>query len=244
VGGFPKGRVVVVSPHSDDAVFSLATTIATAVRRGTRVEVLTVFGLDPASTAPANGWDKRGGFATEGDAARGRRDEDRGACDVIGATPMWLTFRGGGYTDERPTEAIWAAVQAEVNDADAVVVPGFPLTNPDHAWLSELLTTRALPCSRVGLYVEQPYRYMSRREASGPSSAELERRSGPRAEWVCSRTNIKGYRLKRKAIGAYASQLPLLGYAQRPWRIDRMLVHEAWHGGEAFAWLRPGPAHD
>lgn len=239
VARLPPGRVVIVSPHIDDAVFSLATTIARAVQSGTHVDVLTVFGLDPTSTAPANGWDKRGGFATEGDAARGRRNEDRVACDVVGATASWLTFRGGGYTKERSTEAVLAAVRKEVDGADAVVVPGFPLTNPDHAWLAELLTTRSLRCGRLGLYAEQPYRYMARNERVGVSSPELERTSERRAEWVFSRPGITGYRLKRRAIAAYASQLALLGYSRTPWGVDRMLLDEAWRGGEALAWLSP-----
>lgn len=221
-----------VSPHSDDAVFSLAGTIARAARGGAQVEILTVFALDPASGAPANGWDTRGGFTTEGEAATGRRHEDRAACDVIGATPKWLTFRGGGYTSERAPEEVWDAVQGGVRGADAVLVPGFPLTNPDHAWLSELLTTRSLPCERVGLYAEQPYRYMLRRSAAMPGPNE--------AGWVRSRPSVASYRLKRRAIRAYTTQLDLLGFSKRPWTLDVLLMHEALHGGEAFAWLGEG----
>ncbi len=54
---FPGKRVVVVSPHSDDAVLSLGAAIAAWARRGAEVEVLTVFALDPGSHAPAGGWD-------------------------------------------------------------------------------------------------------------------------------------------------------------------------------------------
>jgi LmbE family N-acetylglucosaminyl deacetylase len=227
-----EGRIVVVSPHSDDAVFSLAATIARAARAGAQVEILTVFALDPASDAPANGWDTRGGFATEGEAATGRRDEDRAACSVIGATPRWLTFRGGGYTNERAPEDVWSAVHHAVSGAAAVLVPGFPLTNPDHAWLSELLTARPLPCERVGLYAEQPYRYMHRGDSAGPDMAV--------GQWVRSRPDVAHYRLKRKAIRAYGSQLRLLGLSKRPWSLDVLLLHEALHGGEALSWAREG----
>ncbi|MDP9436492.1 MAG: PIG-L family deacetylase, partial [Actinomycetota bacterium] len=44
-----RGRVAVVSPHLDDAVFSLGASIRGAVRRGTRVEVLTVLAGLPDS---------------------------------------------------------------------------------------------------------------------------------------------------------------------------------------------------
>ena len=228
----PPGRVVVVSPHVDDAVFSLGATIARAVRETTAIEVLTVFGLDPDSDAPANGWDQRGGFATEGEAATARREEDRRACGIIGAAPSWFTFRGSGYTKERSPEEVWDAVQRAVSGSEAVLVPGFPLTNPDHAWLSELLVSRSLPCGRTGVYVEQPYRNMLRKQSVEPSPYQV--------EWIRVRPSLAGYWLKRKAIRAYASQLPLLGYLKRPWTLDALLLHEALHGGEAFAWLEEG----
>ena len=45
------GRVVVVSPHLDDAVLSLGATMAHAIESGAKVEVLTVFGCEPTSSA-------------------------------------------------------------------------------------------------------------------------------------------------------------------------------------------------
>ena len=71
------GRVVVVSPHLDDAVMSLGATIAKAVQSGTRIEVLTVFAYKPSSSEPAGPWDTRCGYETEGQAADSRRAEDR-----------------------------------------------------------------------------------------------------------------------------------------------------------------------
>jgi LmbE family N-acetylglucosaminyl deacetylase len=230
------GRVVVVSPHTDDAVFSLAGTIARAARSGAQVEILTIFGNDPTSDGPANGWDTRAGFATEGEAARARREEDRVACELVGARPTWLSFRGGGYTKEREPGQIWEAASAFIAQADAVVVPGFPLTNPDHAWISDLFTARH-STGLLGFYVEQPYRYRARRTRptpelpSGIDDAEL-------VAWTTARPSIGGLRLKRKAIRAYASQLPLLNLASPRWKVDLMLFHEAMHRGEAIAWVR------
>jgi LmbE family N-acetylglucosaminyl deacetylase len=234
-----SGRVVVVSPHIDDAVFSLAATIGQAARAGAEIEVLTVFALDPTSDAPANGWDTRAGFATEGEAARARRDEDREACHLVGAEPRWLQFRGSGYTKVRETEAISTAVRVAIADTDAVLVPGFPLTNPDHAWLAELLTAGSLLPGQVGLYAEQPYRYLARRERPKPelpAHIRSELRRG--VEWTKMRVRLSDYRLKRNAILAYATQLPLLGF-EKLWhrKLDLMLVDEALHRGEALAWL-------
>jgi LmbE family N-acetylglucosaminyl deacetylase len=232
-----SGRVVVVSPHVDDAVFSLAGTLARAARSGVEVEVLTIFALDPASEEPANGWDTRAGFTTEGEAARARRQEDREACRLVGAEPTWLPFRGSGYTKERNPDEIWEAATAVVARADSVVVPGFPLTNPDHAWVSDLFTER-LSTVQLGLYAEQPYRYLVRRERSSPEPPPAFDRQ-PSVAWTTTWPGLAGYRLKRKAIRAYASQLPLLGFASRIHRtLDLMLLHEAFQRGEAIAWVR------
>src|SRR5512144_2582409 len=76
-GPSPDERIVVVSPHLDDGVLSLGASIARWSRAGAAVELLTVLGCDPASAAQAGGWDRRGGFATEGESALARREEDR-----------------------------------------------------------------------------------------------------------------------------------------------------------------------
>ncbi len=215
--GFFRGRVVVLSPHLDDAVFSLGATIASASKSGSRIEVLTVFGCDPTSRAPANGWDARGGFATEGEAATARREEDREACRHVGAEPHWLPFRGGGYTPDKDADAISAAILANISGADAVLVPGFPLRNDDHAWLATLFNERPPPSTRLGRYVEQPYAYTMRKEQ--PLSGE----------WEEPRVTVPDRLRKRRAVLAYASQLPLLSLGRR--QLNLLLLQ-----GEAISW--------
>src|SRR5213080_853986 len=92
-----EGRVVVVSPHLDDAVLSLGAALARAARRGGAVTVLTVLAGDPASETPAGEWDSQAGFATAGEAARARREEDRRACALLGVEPVWLPFSDHQY---------------------------------------------------------------------------------------------------------------------------------------------------
>jgi LmbE family N-acetylglucosaminyl deacetylase len=232
------GRLVVVSPHLDDAVFSLGASISRASGAGRRIDVLTVFAGVPESTAPAGGWDKRGGFATEGEAARARRLEDREACEIVGAEPSWLSISEADYAAPRDEEAVWAAVAQAVAGADAVLVPGFPLTNPDHAWLSELLVRRLPRDARVGFYAEQPYRYTTRRQRRRPLTPSfLPRLQGSR--WTRPAAGRVHRRAKRRAVLAYRSQMPLLGFSRDGWRkLDGMLRHEALHRGEAVLWLQ------
>lgn len=204
---------VVVSPHLDDAVFSLGAALAYAARHGARIRVLTVLAGDPASAAPAGGWDRASGFATAGEAARSRREEDAAACEILGVTPVWLPFSDHQYERGADAAAIRAAVEETVADADAVLVPGFPLQHEDHAWLAETLD--GLP---YGRYVEQPY-------------AALWHDSPPGDGWTRARAAVRDRRAKSLAWGAYASQLAQLGEgAER-----RTVRWEASRGGELVA---------
>ena len=128
VEGKPSAeRIVVVSPHFDDGVLSLGASIASWCRAGATVLLLTVFGCDPDSTAPSGGWDRRGGFGTEGESARARREEDRLACAVLGATSVQLPFGSVDYERHGEDGDVRAAVAPAVEGADLVLLPGFPL---------------------------------------------------------------------------------------------------------------------
>ena len=189
-------RIVVVSPHLDDGVLSLGASMASWVRRGAAVELLTVLGCDPASKAPAGGWDARGGFATEGESASARREEDRLACAVLGASPVWLPYGSGDYELHGAEADVRDAVLRALEGADSVLVPGFPLSHPDHAWLAELLAG-SLGRWRVGRYAAQP---STRRAAADPGGAGFAR----------APVRLDDRIAKWRAIRCYASQLPLL----------------------------------
>jgi LmbE family N-acetylglucosaminyl deacetylase len=196
-------RIVVVSPHHDDGILSLGASMTAWARGGAAVELLTVLGCDPRSAAPSGGWDRRGGFATEGEAASARREEDRRACAVVGAWPVWLPFGSVDYERHGEDTDVREAVLSAVADADLVLLPGHPLTHPDHAWLAGLLGDAF--GRHVAVYAEQPY---TRRSGAPP----------PGADRVAGEEGFEPVRLtaydriaKWRAIGCYRSQLPLLG---------------------------------
>lgn len=200
---------MVVSPHLDDGVLSLGAAIAAWSSAGAIVDLLTVLGGDPDSAAPAGGWDRRGGFATEGEAARARREEDRGACAVLGATPVWLPFGSVDFERHGDEDDVRHAVAHAVEEADLVLVPGSPLSHPDHEWLVRTLAAGVLDAGRVALYAEQPY---TRREGVDPhvAAAVFEALGGSWAfEPVLTRPRDR--LAKWGAIRRYRSQLPLLG---------------------------------
>ena len=184
---------MVVSPHSDDGVLSLGASMARWARVGRNVELLTVLALDPESDAPTEGWDRRAGFATEGEAARARREEDRVASALLGVTPRWLPFGSVDFERHGDDAVVWEAVRDVVDEADVVLVPGSPLSHADHAWLNGLLASK-VPARALGLYAEQPY---TLRAATEPYARATVSARDRLAKW--------------RAIRAYGSQLPLLG---------------------------------
>lgn len=183
-------------------------------RAGADVVLLTVLGLDPESDTPTEGWDRRAGFATEGAAARARRAEDAAACAVLGAEPRWLSFGSVDFDRHGSDADVWLAVRGVVADADLVLVPGAPLTHPDHVWLHRLVVER-VPAETLALYAEQPY---TRRDGATPfASVRLSGRARL-AKW--------------RAVRAYGSQLPLLAMSRS---LRRGPLRLAW-ADERIAW--------
>ena len=217
-------RIVVVSPHLDDGVLSLGASIAWWSRQGSVVEVLTVLACDPASEAPAGGWDRRGGFETEGASARERREEDRRACSVVGATPVWLPYGSSDYDRHGDEAEVQDAVRHALAGADTVVVPGLPLTHPDHAWLARIIADDGLEHACVGLYAEQPYTF---RAGVDPAGCGFARTS----------LGLRDRLAKWRAIRCYASQLPLLGMRASL----RRGPHRFAAASEWIAWRRDYP---
>ncbi len=126
-------RVVVVSPHFDDAVQGAG--LLLAAHPG--ATVVTVFGgRPPAYPDPPSEWDALGGFRSGDDVVALRRDEDAAALEVLGAVPHWLEFADHQYLDRADwydADAVAAALTAALHELTptAVFVP-FGLGNPDH----------------------------------------------------------------------------------------------------------------
>jgi LmbE family N-acetylglucosaminyl deacetylase len=129
-------RIVVVSPHFDDAALGASHLL---LRHATSSEttVITVLGgWPPAYPDEPTHWDALGGFKAGDDVVAVRREEDRAAMRVLGATPVWLEFADHQYLarDQRPTAKEVAPVLEEAilaTQPTAVFVP-MGIANPDH----------------------------------------------------------------------------------------------------------------
>lgn len=177
-------RVVVVSPHLDDAVFSTSGLLLSAA--APHCEVMTVFTEGSAEADPA--WAQAGGFADTVAEHDARREEDRLALARLGADCVHLGFRPGRFTPDdaaRVAERI-AASKETVHPAPARLLcllpagAGLPAGRQRLLGLYQRLTRcprgvpahpehlevrdRLLPHLRrrglqVGFYSEFPYRW-------------------------------------------------------------------------------------
>ena len=123
-------RVLAVSPHLDDAVFSAGASLARLADAGHEVTVLTCFTAsvpDPTGFALACQTDK--GLAPDVDYMALRRAEDRTATAVVGARPVHLPLREAphrGYDSApalfagvRPDDVVWQDVLEALRSYDA-----------------------------------------------------------------------------------------------------------------------------
>jgi LmbE family N-acetylglucosaminyl deacetylase len=126
-------RLVIVSPHLDDAV--LGCSYLLAAHPG--ATVVTVFAGRPAEyPQPMQHWDTLCGFVEGDEVHEARRAEDRAALALFDARPVWLDFVEHSYL-ERPE---WVRPAAIVDDLEATLVrlrptavfAPFGLGNPDH----------------------------------------------------------------------------------------------------------------
>jgi LmbE family N-acetylglucosaminyl deacetylase len=156
-------RILVLSPHLDDAVLGCGGLLA--ARPG--ATVLTVFaGAPDRYPEPMTWWDELSGFSAGDDPLAARREEDDGALAALGAEPVRLDFVEHQYLDRsewvRPS-AIVDALEAAVRQvAPTMVVAPFGLANPDHGCTHEaaLLVRERIPEPAWFCYEDTGYKHV------------------------------------------------------------------------------------
>lgn len=216
-----RRRLVVISPHLDDAVLGCSALLA----RHHDAMVVTVFAGRPPASAPLPPWDEAAGFRAGDDVIGTRRAEDRAALEMLGAAPRWLPFLDAQYGESPGVDTIVPALDSELTAAGpATVCVPLGLFHSDHVLThAAALRLRArYPGLRWLAYEEPMYRRvpgaladrLASMKAAGIAAAPLG--SCP----VPSR--------KTEAMACYASQLRALGTPGRPGVTDALAPERYW----------------
>jgi LmbE family N-acetylglucosaminyl deacetylase len=234
-------RIVVVSPHLDDAVLGCGGLLA--AHPG--ATVITVYaGAPVAYPDPPTAWDALAGFVAGDDVLARRREEDRGALAELGATPVWLDYVEHQYLPREEwvgadvtTTGLEEAVRAA---APTAVFAPFGLANPDHTATHD--AARAVRERMSGApettddlawfcYEDMGYQHIPGLLAWRVSQLF---RAGIWPTPAAPRVDPTGDR-KRAALGHYASQLRSL---EADWQLGAKLAAPA---PEQFWRLAPPP---
>lgn len=149
----PWGTVV-LSPHFDDAVFSLGGLLATLPGP---VAVVTVHGGAPAPEAPVSWWDGVCGFSSAQEAHRARVAEDAAACAGLGVAQVVLDHPDGPYSDGAELTGLDAFLK-ELHARTRVWVP-LGSNQPDHekVRLRAMSVLAGLGAPLPWVYADLPY---------------------------------------------------------------------------------------
>jgi LmbE family N-acetylglucosaminyl deacetylase len=126
-------RVVIVSPHLDDAVLGCSHLMS----RHPGTTVVTVFAGRPESYPdPMERWDALCGFVPGDEVHVARRAEDAAALAMLDAEPVWLDFVEHSYLEReewvRPPDVVDDLAAALRRLEPTAVFAPFGLANPDH----------------------------------------------------------------------------------------------------------------
>jgi LmbE family N-acetylglucosaminyl deacetylase len=227
-----KMRVIVVSPHLDDAVLSVGGTIRRLTRSAVEVSVVTVFAGDPDAATAVSYWDASRG-QTQGAAARQRRDEDQAALGELGACALALPFADSGYVGAREPDEIWSHLRPAVDSADLVLLPGWPLTHADHHYVMMLVLERIDSEMPIVFYAEQPYASYPIKLLKGVvgdrTEAALRHAYRAGVHWRRQRLDQECREAQRRALAKYVGELENLGLRAMLAKVGHWLSGE-WLG--------------
>lgn len=220
-------RLVVISPHLDDAVMSCGALMLAHAG----ATVVTLFAASPAEyTNPLNEHDVACGFRPGDDTMAVRREEDTRALGALGANSRWLDFAQNSHVARAdptavPEGAVDALVAAIADVEPTTVVAPLGLLHPDHqACHATALAARETTSHVAWLwYSDLPYAYIPTVLVARFRALQ---RSGLTPTPACPAV-AHHFAVKWAAFGAYATQLPPL---DAQWRLRDRLER----GGESY----------
>jgi LmbE family N-acetylglucosaminyl deacetylase len=213
-------RLLVISPHLDDAVVSCGALLL--AHPG--ATVATLFAASPESyTDPLNEHDTDCGFAPGVDTMAVRRDEDVRALAAVGAIPRWLPLCQNSHVERAdpiavPPGAVDAIIAAIAELEPSCVVAPLGLSHADHqACHASALVARERVDSVPWLwYSDLPYTFIPRVLAARFRALH---KAGIIASPACPSVS-HDFAAKWNAFGEYVTQVPVL---ERLWNLRARL---------------------
>jgi LmbE family N-acetylglucosaminyl deacetylase len=233
-------RVLVVSPHMDDAALSVGATLAHRAMRGLDTEVVTVFaGPNPVPVSPAaRQFHQECGLGD--DAVAVRRQEDAEAMAVLGTNPHYLPYLDAIY--RRAGDGQWlcrhrrqmfelalSREQALVTEISAALA----------GLASQIQPELVLTCTGFGNHIDHAVtraaaqRWATIEKCPFLTWEDLPYMLGrpwptrPPGRPAQSRPPAKAWERKWAAIRAYPSQISMMWPSGRAWQ-----EKFAWHAAE------------
>lgn len=200
------GKVLAVSPHLDDAVFSCGALLATC----RPAVVVTVFAGEPEVRNVVTPWDTSCGFLNAHHAMQARRHEDQMALGILDARPIHLPFLDAQYGQSPQPRNIRHAVHEVIlrEKPETVLIP-LGLFHSDHILVAEAM----MSLRQTGLDVRWvAYEDALYRRKPGLLHRRLEqlRAEGIGLTFLAFHSHIQAFG-KARAVAAYASQLHGVG---------------------------------
>lgn len=218
-------RLIVISPHLDDAVLSVAGLLRAA---STRAQVLTVF----TEADPQHGmaWAQAAGFKDAREEHAARRLEDMRAMQSLGCGHVHAGLRSGELTGETvqgllqglsdthapvPSDTLFLLPAASGGTRPytwfqklrnrLLRMPFGAPAHPEHQQVrDQLWSVLSKRAARVGFYADLPYAW---RQSDAKIQAELEARTARPLEAIHIRADLQD---KLAATGHYPSQMQLI----------------------------------
>jgi LmbE family N-acetylglucosaminyl deacetylase len=231
------GRLI-VSPHLDDAVLSCWHALASAPEPAT---VVTLFAGVPDAATELSRWDRASGATDPSAQMRLRRREDEAALSACGARFVHCAFLDDQYRGwARPRRALVDRLVELVEDADEVWIPAGFGGHPDHVLAADAALAATVGRRRM-LYADLPYATRGPAALQGadpiPSKGRGRLRETVRSALVASpyapghpplshRLSGPEQQAKRRCLGEYHSQLPVLAGRFAEW----------WQEPDVFGW--------
>lgn len=207
-----EDRLLVVSPHLDDAVLSCGCWLAS--RPG--AAVVTVFAGRPRPAGVLTPWDAACGFTAGDDVVGRRREEDRAALALLHARPVWLDFLDAQYARLPDRNDLRAGLAATIaHDAPTTVAFPLGLFHSDHVRVSDAVLELAESMQGVRWVVYEEGLYRELDDAAAARRAVLEA-NGWRFERHVPSVIGDAAAAKRAALDCYPSQLRGLATPDRP----------------------------